>query len=86
MVKELELSNFYERIITYIKLMHQICNIELFVFYNLKDYFNSEKIELFYKDCLYEKINIIIIESSKSEKIKYEKYYILDNDLCIIEI
>ena len=47
---------------------------------------SKEELKYLYEFAVYEKINIIVIESIQSEALIGEKGWILDKDLCIIEL
>lgn len=74
-----------EQVSSYMKLMQQLCGISIFVFNNLKCYFNESNLQLLYESARYNKINIINIEPVHTEHICGEKCWIIDKDLCIIE-
>ena len=74
-----------EQVSSYMKLMQQLCGISIFVFNNLKCYFNESNLQLLYESARYNKINIINIEPVHTEHICREKCWIIDKDLCIIE-
>lgn len=73
-----------ERVIEYIKAMHRICGIQLFAFLNLKQYLNKYELDEFYKSVFYEKVYVILIEGSCTEKRNEENVLIIDSDLCFI--
>ena len=75
-----------ERIIEYIKVMSQICNIKIFVFVDLKHYLLEEELKQLYEFVFYEKIVLIIIEPVYTRGIEGEKCWTIDKDLCIIEM
>lgn len=79
-------DNYVEMFIDYLRIVSTICKISVFVILNLKQYFESAELEEIYKICFYEKIILINIEGYQSEPISGDKYYILDKDLCIIEV
>lgn len=82
-----ECTELLEKLMTYVKLMHQVCGITLFVFVNLKQYFSLEQLNLFYQNCLYEEVSILDIEGCDlKKKLDCEKEMIIDKDLCIISI
>lgn len=74
----------------YIKLMNQICGVEIFVIPNLKAYFSPEEIIQLYEFTIYNKIYLIVIEAIQTPHIEphieREKCWIIDEDLCIIEL
>lgn len=79
-------DSLLEKMIQYIKLMNQICGVEIFVIPNLKAYFSTEEIIQLYEFAIYNKIYLIVIESIQSPHIEREKGWIIDEDLCIIEL
>lgn len=79
-------DSLLEKIIQYIKLMNQICGVEIFVIPNLKAYFSTEEIIQLYEFAIYSKIYLIVIESIQTPHIEGENGWIIDEDLCIIEL
>ena len=79
-------DSLLEKIIQYIKLMNQICGVEIFVIPNLKTYFSTEEIIQFYEFAIYNKIYLIVLESIQTPHIESEKGWIIDEDVCIIEL
>lgn len=79
-------ENVLEKIVEYLRIMSKICNIQIFVFVGLKQYLTSEELEQLYEFVTYEKIHLICIESMFTKKISGENGWILDEDLCIINI
>lgn len=75
-----------EKIINYIKMLKQFCNIHIILFVNLKLYLTKSELEELYKCAFYEKISLLLLENSLKEKIESESICILDKDLCIIEV
>lgn len=73
-----------EKIINYMDILRDLLNINLFVFVGLRSYLNEEDLQELYKYVVYNKYNILLIESQVIEKVKYEDYLIVDNDLCIL--
>ena len=80
-----EETTLAENMLNYIKFMKRICGLKVFFLINIKQYFKQEELLCIYKECLYEKINIILVESSYNDSYDYEKIWIIDKDLCIIE-
>lgn len=79
-------DSLLEKMLQYIKLMNQICGVEIFVIPNLKAYFSTEEIIQLYEFAIYNKIYLIVIESIQTPHIESEKGWIIDEDLCIIEL
>lgn len=73
-------------IVEYLKVMSQLCNIQIFVFVDLKHYLSTEELRQLYQELFYIKIYLIVIEPSQTERLENEKSWIIDKDLCIIEI
>lgn len=74
------------KIMNYIKVLKQFCNIHIIFFVNLKSYLLAQELEELYKYASYEKISLILLENSAKEKIQNESICVLDKDLCIINI
>lgn len=83
---ENQADSMLENIVEYIKVVSQICGTRTFVFVDLKHFLTYEELEKLYETVFYEKINLIIIEPVHTDKLKGEKCWIIDKDLCIIEI
>jgi len=79
-------ESFLEKIIEYLRVMSQICNVHNYVFVGLKQYLENTELQQLYEFVFYEKINLVIIESMHSRKIYGEKCWLLDKDLCIIDL
>lgn len=63
-------DSLLEKIIQYIKLMNQICGVEIFVIPNLKTYFSTEEIIQLYEFAIYNKIYLIVLESIQTPHIE----------------
>lgn len=83
---DVECDSLLEKMLQYIKLMNQICGIDIFVIPNLKYYFSTEETMQFYQFAMYNKIYIVVIEPTLSPHMEGEKSWIIDDDLCIIEL
>lgn len=75
-----------ERIIEYLRVMSKICGIVLYVFVGLKHYLNPNELNELYQFAFYEKIKLILLEPIHLPLNKGEKGWIIDADLCIIEL
>ncbi|MDY4611076.1 MAG: type II-A CRISPR-associated protein Csn2 [Sphaerochaetaceae bacterium] len=72
-----------EKIVDYMKILHDLCGISCFIFVNLKTLFTSNELESFIQTCFLEKHHILFIESTVRKKCRKEEIYvIIDNDLC----
>lgn len=75
-----------ERIIDYLRIVHQIMKQRIFIFINLKAYLTEEEMQMLYEFCSYEKIILILVENvCKNCNYDKEKIWIIDKDLCIIK-
>ncbi|MBQ2745546.1 MAG: type II-A CRISPR-associated protein Csn2 [Lachnospiraceae bacterium] len=75
-----------ENVVEYIKVVSQICGIKTFVAIDIKHYLTDEELLKLYEAVFYEKINLVIIEPIHTNKISNEKCWIIDKDLCIIDL
>lgn len=80
-----EESDPVERMIDYLRAMHTICNINIVLVLNLKQFYTLEQVQQIYEFCFYEKIYLISVEGIKSYLTQEEKYVIIDRDLCLIQ-
>lgn len=63
-------DSLLEKTMQYIKLMNQICGVEIFVIPNLKAYFSPEEIIQLYEFTIYNKIYLIVIEAIQTPHIE----------------
>lgn len=83
---ETKAQRLVDVIVEYFKVMSKLCNVNIFVFIDLKHYLSKEHLEQLYQELFYLKIYLVIIEPIQTERLQNEKYWIVDKDLCIIEI
>lgn len=80
-----ESGDVSEKLFYYIKLMNQLCGVNLFIIVNLKQYLSEEQLMEFYKLGQYNKIQLVLIEFNVGDKkMACEDMYILDKDDCVI--
>lgn len=81
-----EIECLPEKLIDYMEVMTDYCNIECFVFVNLKSYMAEMELKDFYRDILYQGFKVILLESridnESCELKEWENILILDKDLC----
>lgn len=75
-----------ERIVEYLRVMSKVCDVHNYFFVGLKQYLSEEELEKLYEFIFYEKINLILAEAIQPSLLSVEKCWIIDKDLCIIEI
>lgn len=78
--------DYTERLIHYMKIKRDFCKTEVFFFFELRKFLTEERLLEFYKNCVYEKLIIIILEGSYTGKNEYENVWIIDKDKCILEL
>ena len=76
---------FINNLVDYILSIRKLDNKNIFVLLNLSDYLNDDEIELFYRNMLYEKVDIIVVEPRENKKYDFESIKIIDNDLCVLD-
>ncbi|MCD7835771.1 MAG: type II-A CRISPR-associated protein Csn2 [Lachnospiraceae bacterium] len=81
-----EEESLQAKLINYIRIMHQVCRINIFLFANLKQFFSSDELMQIYEALFYEKVILITVESAYINALCVEKHMIIDEDLCIIEL
>lgn len=81
-----ETETLIEKIIDYLRIVHQVMRQRVFLFVNLKSYLADEELTQLYEFCAYEKINIILVENTFRSLNDREKGWIIDKDLCIIDL
>lgn len=79
-------TGMLEKLVEYMKVLNQICHMRIFVFVGLKQYLTREELEKLYEFVFYEKIILCIVEAVQTPRINGEKNWLLDKDLCIIEL
>lgn len=77
-------NDILEKLTEYIKLSAKVLKLRCMVFINLHDVLSADELEMLYKECIYNKIHIITIESHERGKNSYERINIIDESECII--
>ena len=80
-----EYTSLAERIISYIKTSSQVLKKKVYVLVNIKTYLDDNEMKQLYKEAMYNKAYLVILESKDTAKLDEEKKVVLDDDLCIIE-
>ena len=85
---QFEESNYLEKLIKFLKVLVELCNIKIIFVVGLCRVFSVEEVEKIYKEVCLNKINIINIESEQQNIKKSDCYnelvYIFDKDNCEI--
>lgn len=77
-------GSLLDKLCNYIEMMNEFCKVEVFIFINLKSFFNVQELAEFYKFVNYKKINVLLVENVCRDSIDGENIKIIDNDLCEI--
>lgn len=81
-----ECDDLYEKLLNYIRLMNQICGIQIFILVNVKQFFTENQILELYKMASYNKMQLVLIEfDALCSRYPQEDIYILDQDDCMIQ-
>ncbi len=83
---DIQTDKLIDSIIEYIKLLHDLCKVEVVVLVNIKTYLSKNELLYLYQETLYQKVNLILLEATLTEQIEYEKIVIIDADKCVINI
>lgn len=80
-------DSFLEKLINYMKVMHRVCQNEIFIFYGLRQFFDDKELEGLYQFIEYEHLICVIIEGQfLGKRNGLEECLIVDRDLCIINV
>ncbi len=77
-------SEYLECLCNYLLLSRILLKTEVFVLVNLKLILNEEELKNLYQFLEYHKIKILLLEGVETDRLPIEKYYIIDQDLCVI--
>lgn len=83
---DIQTDKLIDSIIEYIKLLHDLCKIEVVVLVNIKTYLSKKELLYLYQEALYQKVHLILLEAVLTDQIEYEKIVIIDADKCVINI
>lgn len=75
-----------ETLINYIQLVSDILHIDLFVFIDIKQYLCEEEYFALTERAMYQKVTILNVSGKEKYSIDSEHRYVLDNDLCLIDL
>ena len=76
--------NDIEYIYNYMNLMSDLLGVRLFVFANLRSFFDDESMQLFVENILIHKFLVLLVEGTERPLLNGMTQLIVDNDLCII--
>ena len=73
-----------ERLLQYCIMIKELTKIKLFIFWNLRNYFTQNELELFYEEIRRRDWKVLLMENHLEQMIDGEKWYIIDKDNCEI--
>lgn len=79
-----EYDSLIEKLIDYMEIIRGLECDKVFIFVNIKSYLTSDEIIMFYEMINAKKLNVLILESYDSLRLKYENKIIIDESLCEI--
>ena len=79
-------TSLLERVTNYVRVHKRLLHIHVFIFINIHLYMDKEDLQKLYEFACYEKIYLILFESMQNEYVEGERVWLLDKDLCIIEM
>lgn len=77
-------DTLFERLITYIRLTHQILHLDVYVFHGIKAFFTETQFIQLQEVLLQEQVYCLFIESSDWKLQECGRRVIIDKDLCIL--
>ncbi|MBP3495869.1 MAG: type II-A CRISPR-associated protein Csn2 [Clostridia bacterium] len=73
-----------KKILLHMDLCEKYIGKKLFVFFNLHSYFTQAELESLFKNFIYRKYNVFIVERYDHKSVQFEQKRIIDIDLCEI--
>lgn len=79
-------NNFFERLLDYMRLAHDVLKTRLFILVNGKTFLTMEQLRFLYKQSCYEKYQLLLFEARDSieSRLEGERVTIIDQDACVI--
>ena len=77
-------NSLLEMLLFYIELCEKYLKKKLFIILNLHACCSREELDCFFKDAVYHKYKILLLETHIEDISKYEKVLIVDKDMCEI--
>ena len=78
-------GNFLEGLVYFLNVCSKFQKVKILTFVNLKTYLMSEELHEFYKEALYRKIQLLLLENNIVDELAEEAVSIVDADLCLIK-
>ncbi|MEG1947932.1 MAG: type II-A CRISPR-associated protein Csn2, partial [Lachnospiraceae bacterium] len=81
---EVVYTGMMEKLVDYMKIMQDICNMSICILVNIKSYLGEDELKKIFQFAEYNKIHLLLIESVVKNRSSQEKVYIWDEDSCEI--
>lgn len=81
---QVDFESEIEKIMEYINILHDICNIDSFIFIGMMNYFSNKTINTFIKEATSNKHNLVFIERVDNTELITTQKIIIDSDSCEI--
>ena len=79
-------SDIVNKITSYIKIISQFSDIRVIFLVNVRSFLSNEEMQKVFEMANYCKINIFLLESYESEERDGIKRYVIDKDMCFIDM
>lgn len=81
-----ESQNYFEKLLDYIRLTHEVLDVDLFIFMNIKTMLTREQMKCLYEQSCYDKYQILLFEAfdNPDGRITGEEITVIDQDCCVI--
>ena len=77
-------ESIIERVFNYMNIVRDLLGEKLFIFANIRSYFNDNDLQLFIDTVINHKFNVLFIDNRDCKKLNGMRKIIVDDDLCII--
>ncbi len=77
-----EADNLFQKLCDYVTLISRLTPLKLLVCLNLRSYLNEQQLELFYRHCMQNGINLLCMENHYNQVCSDERVLVCDSDLC----
>lgn len=79
-------SDIVNKITSYIKIISQFSDIRVIFLVNVRSFLSNEEMQKVFEMAYYCKINIFLLESHEREEREGIKRYVIDKDMCFIDM
>ena len=76
--------DFFEKLVSYIKIVVKVLAVKLVVFVNIRSYLTDEQMQALCKEMTYQEVKGLFIENQERSCVEGVRRYIIDKDKCEI--